>query len=76
MVPASFDFWLANLNREARLAGRERRLYALVACLPYPGAQTAFFSLEMTAPGVTAVESEIVVTPRSKDTGPNDRRPL
>ena len=31
-----------------RLAGRERRVYALVASLPYSGAQTAFFSLDMT----------------------------
>lgn len=31
------------------LAGRERRVYALVASLPYSGAQTAFFSFEMTA---------------------------
>ena len=30
------------------LAGRERRVYALVASLPYSGAQTAFFSFEMT----------------------------
>jgi hypothetical protein len=30
------------------LAGRERRVYALVASLPYSGAQTAFFSLDMT----------------------------
>lgn len=30
------------------VAGRERRVYALVASLPYSGAQTAFFSLEMT----------------------------
>jgi transposase len=30
------------------LAGRERRVYALVASLPYSGAQTVFFSLEMT----------------------------
>jgi transposase len=30
------------------LCGRERRVYALVASLPYSGAQTAFFSLEMT----------------------------
>ena len=30
------------------LFGRERRVYALVASLPYSGAQTAFFSLEMT----------------------------
>jgi hypothetical protein len=31
-----------------RLAGRERRVYALIASLPYSGAQTAFFSLDMT----------------------------
>src|SRR5215212_8299119 len=31
-----------------KLAGRERRVYALVASLPYSGAQTAFFSLELT----------------------------
>jgi transposase len=31
------------------LLGRERRVYALVASLPYSGAQTAFFGFEMTA---------------------------
>ena len=31
-----------------RIAGRERRVYALVASLPHSGAQTAFFSLELT----------------------------
>jgi transposase len=31
-----------------KLFGRERRVYALVASLPYSGAQTAFFSFEMT----------------------------
>ncbi len=30
------------------LAGRERRVYALVGVLPYSGAQTAFFSFELT----------------------------
>ena len=30
------------------VAGRERRVYALVASLPYSGAQTVFFSLDMT----------------------------
>jgi transposase len=30
------------------LAGRERRVYALVAALPYSGAQTVFFSLDLT----------------------------
>ena len=30
------------------IAGRERRVYALIASLPYSGAQTAFFSFEMT----------------------------
>jgi hypothetical protein len=32
----------------AAIAGRERRVYALVASLPYSGAQTALFSFEMT----------------------------
>lgn len=31
-----------------KVQGRERRVYALVASLPYSGAQTAFFSFEMT----------------------------
>jgi transposase len=38
----------AELPTRPRIGGRERRLYALVASLPYSGAQTAFFSLEMT----------------------------
>jgi transposase len=38
----------AEMPTRPRLAGRERRVYALVASLPYSGAQTAFFSLEMT----------------------------
>jgi transposase len=38
----------AEMATRPRLAGRERRVYALVASLPYSGAQTAFFSLEMT----------------------------
>ena len=32
-----------------KLAGRERRIYALVATLPYSGAQTAHFSFDLTA---------------------------
>ena len=32
-----------------KLAGRERRVYALVATLPYSGAQTAHFSFDLTA---------------------------
>jgi transposase len=31
-----------------RIHGRERRIYALVVALPYSGAQTAHFSLDMT----------------------------
>ena len=31
-----------------RIAGQERRVYALVASLPYSGAQTVFFSLDLT----------------------------
>ncbi len=38
----------AELPTRPKLLGRERRLYALLASLPYSGAQTAFFSLEMT----------------------------
>lgn len=36
------------MSTRPTLAGRERRVYALVASLPYSGAQTAFFSLDMT----------------------------
>jgi transposase len=32
-----------------RIAGRERRVYAVVATLPYSGAQTANFSVDLTA---------------------------
>jgi hypothetical protein len=38
----------AEMPTRPRLASRERRVYALVATLPYSGAQTAFFSLDMT----------------------------
>jgi transposase len=38
----------AEMPTRPRLAGNERRVYALIASLPYSGAQTAFFSLEMT----------------------------
>jgi len=38
----------AEMPTRPTLAGRERRVYALVASLPYSGAQTAFFSFEMT----------------------------
>jgi transposase len=38
----------AEMPTRPNVAGRERRVYALVASLPYSGAQTAFFSFEMT----------------------------
>jgi len=38
----------AEMPTRPTLAGRERRLYALVASLPYSGAQTAHFSFDMT----------------------------
>jgi transposase len=38
----------AEMRTRPTLAGRERRVYALIASLPYSGAQTAFFSLDMT----------------------------
>ena len=31
-----------------RVAGRERRVYALICALPYSGASTAHFSFDMT----------------------------
>jgi len=38
----------AEMESRPRLLGRERRIYALVVSLPYSGAQTAHFSLDMT----------------------------
>jgi transposase len=38
----------AEMPTRPTLGGRERRVYALIASLPYSGAQTAFFSFEMT----------------------------
>ena len=38
----------AEMRTRPMLEGRERRVYALLASLPYSGAQTAFFSFEMT----------------------------
>ena len=38
----------AEMPTRPRIAGRERRVYALVAVLPYSGAQTAHFSFDLT----------------------------
>jgi transposase len=38
----------AEMPTRPRIAGRERRLYALVAASPYSGAQTAHFSFDLT----------------------------
>jgi transposase len=38
----------AEMPTRPTVAGKERRVYALVASLPYSGAQTAFFSLDLT----------------------------
>jgi transposase len=38
----------AEMPTRPRIAGRERRVYALVATLPYSGAQTAHFSFDLT----------------------------
>jgi transposase len=38
----------AEMPTRPKVAGRERRVYALVASLPYSGAQTAFFSFDLT----------------------------
>jgi transposase len=40
--------WL-ELPTRPKIAGRERRVYALLGTLPYSGAQSAHFSLDMTA---------------------------
>jgi transposase len=39
----------AEMPTRPTVAGRERRVYALVASLPYSGAQTVFFSLDLTS---------------------------
>jgi transposase len=39
----------AEMPTRPRIAGRERRIYALVATLPYSGAQSAHFSFDLTA---------------------------
>ena len=39
----------AEMPTRPKIAGRERRVYALVATLPYSGAQTAHFSFDLTA---------------------------
>jgi transposase len=38
----------AEMPTRPRIAGRERRVYALVATLPFSGAQTAHFSFDLT----------------------------
>jgi transposase len=38
----------AEMPTRPRIAGRERRVYALVATLPYSGAQTAHFTFDLT----------------------------
>jgi transposase len=38
----------AELPTRPRIAGRERRIYALIGALPYSGAQSAHFSFDMT----------------------------
>jgi transposase len=40
-----FDW--AEMPTRPRIAGRERRVYALLASLPFSGAQTAFFSFDL-----------------------------
>ena len=39
----------AEMPTRPRIAGRERRVYALIASLPFSGAQTAHFSFDLTA---------------------------
>ncbi len=44
---AQFDW--AEMPTRPRIAGRERRVYALVATLPFSGAHTAHFTFDLTA---------------------------
>jgi transposase len=39
----------AEMPTRPRVTGRERRIYALVASLPFSGAQTAYFSFDLSA---------------------------
>jgi transposase len=39
----------AEMPTRPKIAGRERRVYALIASLPFSGAQTAHFSFDLTA---------------------------
>ncbi|MEO8687233.1 MAG: hypothetical protein ABI611_03310 [Solirubrobacteraceae bacterium] len=39
----------AEMPTRPRIAGRERRVYALIASLPFSGAQTAHFSFDLSA---------------------------
>ena len=45
MVPASFDFWLANLNREASSAGTSIPSDSLNPTARFPGASTVYITL-------------------------------
>jgi transposase len=38
----------AEMPTRPKIAGRERRVYALIASLPFSGAQTAYFSFDLT----------------------------
>ena len=38
----------AEMPTRPRIAGRERRVYALICTLPFSGASTAHFSFDMT----------------------------
>ena len=60
-----FDW--AEMPTRPKVAGRERRVYALVASLPYSGAQTAFFSFEMTIESFVNASEEANDSHRSGD---------
>jgi transposase len=62
----------AEMPTRPRTCGRERRVYALIASLPYSAAQTAHFSLEMTVEsfleGQSAPSSGSAAPPASAST--------
>ena len=43
----------AEMPTRPKIAGRERRVYALICSLPFSGASTAHFSFDMTTEAVS-----------------------
>jgi transposase len=69
----------AEMPTRPRIAGRERRVYALICSLPYSGASTAHFSFDMTIEsflqGHVGAFAWLGGVPRGASTGSPPRRP-